>query len=595
MRESTPTAPMPARRCSPWLAVLLLMAPAAHAADFVVGAGCTYTSLQDALAATLLNGPDMDTIRVVRNQTYAGEYLVQNQSVRIVGGYDSCSDTTASGQTTIDRAPSERNFTLETTNATPRTIELAHLHIVFGGAGSSQQTEGGAIHVSGGHSLSLEETTVSGGLASDGGGIFLDGSSLTLDAESAVINNTAISFGGGVACENDGNVYLTGGLVTGNTANFGGGISLGSGCDLEHHAGGPLQGIVLNSASHSGGGIYASGAGTQVFLVGSSAHPAVVSDNEATDSGGGIKLDGTGVEGYLMDAQITLNEATNGGGLGVDLGALLVMDRTLGADCHDSVACSQLSGNTAGNNGGAVYVSGGDATAIIRQTDIRGNTGGAAVGGVSNGTLVLEGSVVAGNFGITMVQVTSNGTFEGRFLTVADNRISNDSAGNTFYRVVATTATVRVLSSIVDDPPGLVYGGVTGGATHLFDCTLVHESASLSGPDFTTSFLTAGDPLFVNRATGDFHLQPGSPVIDFCDGFFTGSAVACDLPTIPSVDAPDCDVDNAERRFDVAGLSHAPLGMGANAHFDLGADEWSPIFADGFESGATGAWSLAVP
>ncbi len=77
-----------------------------------------------------------------------------------------------------------------------------------------------------------------------------------------------------------------------------------------------------------------------------------------------------------------------------------------------------------------------------------------------------------------------------------------------------------------------------------------------------------GDPLWVDPAAGDLHLQPGSPAVDH------GSP---DL-------APADDLDGTAR----------PQGPG----FDIGACELADaasVFADGFESGGTSAWSATAP
>jgi len=77
-----------------------------------------------------------------------------------------------------------------------------------------------------------------------------------------------------------------------------------------------------------------------------------------------------------------------------------------------------------------------------------------------------------------------------------------------------------------------------------------------------------GDPLWVDPATGDLHLQLGSLAID------NGSSLL----------APVDDYDGDPR----------PQG----AAWDIGADEYGNttlIFADGFESGDTSAWSVVVP
>jgi hypothetical protein len=80
--------------------------------------------------------------------------------------------------------------------------------------------------------------------------------------------------------------------------------------------------------------------------------------------------------------------------------------------------------------------------------------------------------------------------------------------------------------------------------------------------------LTAASPAwFADEATGDLHLLPTAPALD--------------LVTRLS----DCvdDFDATER----------PAAAGAA---DVGGDELgAPLFADGFDSGATGAWTVTVP
>ena len=92
------------------------------------------------------------------------------------------------------------------------------------------------------------------------------------------------------------------------------------------------------------------------------------------------------------------------------------------------------------------------------------------------------------------------------------------------------------------------------------------------------------------RRHGDQHLVVGgSPTITAIDPV-TGD---------PSLD-PDYRLQADSAAIDVgadAGVvddidGHPrPLGLGP----DIGADEFAPMFADGFESGDTSAWSVTVP
>ena len=70
-----------------------------------------------------------------------------------------------------------------------------------------------------------------------------------------------------------------------------------------------------------------------------------------------------------------------------------------------------------------------------------------------------------------------------------------------------------------------------------------------------------------------FH--PSSPAIDSCDTF--------------SYTPLDSDFDLDARGFDLVSVPNL-LGP-----FDRGADEVVPLFANGFESGNTSAWSSTSP
>jgi len=90
-----------------------------------------------------------------------------------------------------------------------------------------------------------------------------------------------------------------------------------------------------------------------------------------------------------------------------------------------------------------------------------------------------------------------------------------------------------------------------------FDCLVSNELATLTGA--TRSFVD--DPLFVDAAADDYHVQETSPAIDACDD--------SNPPT-----AADIDGDDRGRDF----------GSASAQVFDIGADEvWFGIFADRFE------------
>lgn len=552
-------------------ASVLFVTSGAGAATFTVGAeaGCSSNSIPGALLLSILNGPGLDVIRIAENQSYSGQNIViSNQSVSLIGGYSSCSDTTAGGQTILSGAGGSSDPVIEimgTDNGT-RQVELVNLEISGG--------EDGGVVISGANIVSIQDSLITGNQSMSGGGIWLDGADgavLTLAPDAGVVANNAdhlLGFGGGIYCEGGGTIILEG-LVANNDAWFGGGVSL-IGCTMNDYAGGALRGIVGNTAS-LGGGIYAAASST-VNLYGNSQHPAIVSSNVASQWGGGIWTVG-GTSLAVKDSWIFDNDAGKfAGGVGVSQGSTFFMDRTYGADCHTADRCSKLSGNRVTRSpyrGGAVYIEEG-CTADIRQTYLEGND--ALFGSVAwvegpGAQLLLEGDVIAGNDGNEAIAQSDGALLRAAYVT---------SHGNTaFYYNASGDTSTQILSSVINDSG--VWGGGVSGASHLYDCLVVAAAWTLENPG---SFVLEADPLFRDIAGWDFHLTAASPAIDYCDTFLY-------TPT-------ETDIDGETRGIDLASVANN-LGP-----FDAGADEWSEgaanrIFTDGFESGNTSAWSDVLP
>jgi len=571
-----PSASSNTRRYTAVLAygLAILAANFAGAATFTVGAtaDCSSNSIPGALLLSALNGPGLDVIRLASDQSYTAQHVViSNQSVSLIGGYSSCSDPTGGGQTTVSGAGGSSNPVVEisgTVNGT-RSVELVNL-VISGG-------EEGGVVITGANLVSIQGSLITGNQRDYGGGISLDGSDgaiLTVTESTGVIGNSAVGgagAGGGIYCVNGGTVLLSG-LVADNSAWFGGGVGLVT-CSMNDFAGGPLRGITGNTATF-GGGIAAFNASV-VNLYGSPSRPALVDGNIAAGNGGGVYVSESTV--VARDSWITNNTAGDlGGGVAVSLGGSFGAVRTLGAECHTADRCSRISGNIANGTagGGAVLVEG-DGVADIRQTYIEGNRadfGSAARVGGAGSQLLLEGDVVAGNIGASVIQQGGGSFVRAAFVT--SDRNTGGGAGYGFYSNETDTTETRIHSSIINDP--LVWGGGVNGATHFYDCLLVASSLGLANPG---TLVTVADPQLRNPAAGDFHLDLGSPAIDYCDTF--------------TYTPQNSDVDTEARGTD---LPSAPNGVGV---YDLGADEWSEaalvLFGDGFERGNTSAWSVTVP
>lgn len=95
------------------LVVAFFFAGSVSAAVFTVGAdeACDFHDLQEAIWSTWFNdivGPSADEIHIARNQTYMGEYVIEDQEVKLRGGFDDCADSTPSGRTKIVRPAGQR-------------------------------------------------------------------------------------------------------------------------------------------------------------------------------------------------------------------------------------------------------------------------------------------------------------------------------------------------------------------------------------------------------------------------------------------------------------------------------------------------------
>jgi hypothetical protein len=556
------------------MACMLLGSGASVAATYKVGtsAGCTHANLPLALAAAAGN-PGADEIQLPKNLTYTGEFFIESP-VHLRGGFATCASTTPSGRTTVTRAANERVFTIQ--NAAGLVI-LEDLNLNFPGGVSAVLAQGGVIHLTGAANiLLLQNTYVLNGTAGDGAGIFVQDARLILSEGSLVAQNRASLTGGGILCRG-GQVELQSGGVAVNEADYGAGIALELGCTGFAWGSDTFEGIYQNEATEDGGGLYLTG-GSDFELLGDSQHPALLIENTA-NRGGGAYSAGPGSDLIARDAHIESNHAVELGG-GVFLGQFgyLLMERTLGSNCHDPVRCSSLSNNSTDSMpfsgyGGAITVDRG--YAHINQTYVENNTSwGAAVARlyVGDSQLSMEGSVVHGNSadpGTELIHMGGGTTTRIRYSTFGNN------GGLTMFQDSGTnTSVLQIHSSVLYDQAGsTIYGGASPNPPNLVDCSLVSSVQSFQNFVVTrTALVSPGFSLFVNPPAGDYHLRPDSQAIDRCDA---------------SVVAPQyADIDGDSRGYD------HPL-FNIIGPYDLGADETGepPLFADGFESGNTSGWS----
>lgn len=436
---------------------------------------------------------------------------------------------------------------------------------------------GGAIYLEQGAQL----TTLSAGLdnvfrdntAERGGAIYVTDVGTSVELDEAVVHENQATRGGGIYVQSGGQVTLKGGVeIFDNTATReGGGVAAYSNSVISLRDGVSVRN---NSATDNGGGFYLA-TGTHVSGAASGSRGIEIHDNDAA-YGGGLYLTGDGTDAILFNYHIRNNEARiAGGGAAVRFGAFLEMNRGNGIPCANPPRCSVLSENvlTQGTDGSALYIDTG-ASAKLYQTYIEQNRHQipAATSRVvqtrDDGTsLRLEGIQFWENDATYLIGSSDSSSIVAGFITAARNAWTLDE--NTELPVLGAITSgggsLTLASSILVDTRG--YDG-----SILNDCLIIDDDTGLS----TSLTVTVGiDPLLANPAIGDLHLRGDSPAIDYCDTIVFGPEDPLDL------DLEARGVDHPE----------APQGLGL---YDLGMDETlvsRPLFADGFESGDTSAWS----
>lgn len=569
---------------------------------------CDYTAdslnpgqgLQQALddASSDANGADTTEILVANSGNYTGRnYYINDdlggeQSVTIIGGYDTCSSSDPGGHTVLDATGnSSPVITIDAVDP-QQTVSLENLMITGGSA-----EKGGGIRIGNNNWVMATNVSIDANSAENGGGIHVedtggDDTVFWLLNGSFIGNNTADGDGGGLYCTG-GNALVafdsfTG--IMGNSANSGGGFQAQDGCHLVTFSGNP-GGVVNNSVDvNGGGGIVDNGSRLEVvggeggFGFGDPKATTGIGGNSAKLSGGGLWVRDSVVDvtdAWIVENAADANESGNGSGGGVEIlgGGSFSMDRTLAGDnCHQAMHCSRLSGNT-GWSGGAVWADGNGTSVDIRQTWIDSNQTNGGTGTairISNfdgdssqpAQLFMEGNMIVENptgsegglfRGVVDVQTNSSTTIA--FTTFAGNLA--ESVGRNL--IGFDDVSLNVYSSIFWESTGEVYlvDWDNASVDGEIDCAIVHELESLPNNDESTVF---EDPEFdqVDPHLSRYHLTGTSPAINFCD-------TALYSPLEPDIDG--------ESRGQPLG------GSDLFGPYDLGADEHIPdkIFSDRFE------------
>jgi hypothetical protein len=244
---------------------------------------------------------------------------------------------------------------------------------------------------------------------------------------------------------------------------------------------------------------------------------SVIRNNSATVGGGGIYINGGGMT--LTNTTIKDNTAASYGA-GVDING----------GNTDYSGCT-LTGNVSSGVGGAVYLSNASSSASFLNSIIAGNQasqGGAAY--TNGGPVTVNLSTVADNHA-----TSGNG---GAFCTATTSTISatnsilwNNLASGTGHNAYFNGGSMTISDSIVSSGNDGIYTNVPYFAGTFSTLTF-------------NGYLSDNDPMFVDAAAGNYHIQGISDAVDNANA--TG--------------APSDDIDGDSR----------PQGVG----YDIGADEY---------------------
>ena len=309
----------------------------------------------------------------------------------------------------------------------------------------------------------------------NGGGVHCGAESSAAIVDNRIAGNSADKSGGGVYMSDFG-CSLTGNTIEGNSASYGGGVYAAE--DVEIRA----NRIVSNSASSFGGGVAASSHSNSYVTVAEN----VIDENVATE-GGGIHI-GNNVRAEILDNVIRMNTAQgNGGGISVSYrDAVIRRNRIV-----------RNSASLSGGLGGGIALVGNDPSAVVTDNLIVLNqaySGGGIASDSRWSPITLTANTLTKN-----VATRGGGIFARRGgHPVVGNAILWDN--------LAQSGSEIYLESNNNSGLKISYSCVKPGATAIFLGT---------GANFDVGAgVILTNPLFVDVASGDFHLTAPSPCRD---------------------------------------------------------------------------------
>jgi len=290
--------------------------------------------------------------------------------------------------------------------------------------------------IGGSSNIRFEHIGITGGTSNRGGGaVRMEGDNpvLTIGEGTRIFNNKAALSGGALGIVN-GKLFIEGGVISGNIAGeelYGGGIFIGEDAEFIMSGGE----ITENEADYGGG----------IMILGNfSMLNGNISKNKANISGGGVWVLDDG-EFIMSDGQIQFNTASIGAGITARGNFVLkngnisenIAENAYGGVYIFAGTFLMEGGTINGNKCGEDDIGGGvailkDANFTMTGGSILNNEAGFAAGAAIQGNFILKNGIISANYaeanggGVTVVE---GGTFIMENGIISDNKCGDDYAG----------------------------------------------------------------------------------------------------------------------------------------------------------------------
>lgn len=586
--------------------------PELYVGDVASDSACTHNDIQSAIdAATCIYGTK---IFVTREHTYTSQSLnISDKNVTLIGRGDgiSCGPVTIGICDPIIGCPPPPTAPLViiggtngasvitingTSNVTLRYLDITNV-------GNNANGNGGGVDFDGSGSLTLDTSWVANNHAANGGGVYFNGSgaspsTLSVLAHSEIFSNTADGDGGGILVAgnsvlnvlqsdiliqfnnapggNGGGIDVIGpakayigspgvigvagqiGVVSNNTAAYGGGVAIMSGSNdgdyplvqlFTTNAALPVE-ISSNTASHTGGGIYLKGY-TNAFPDFANYARLCAWDFRIEDN---IAQEGAAIYGDVDSGVNDVGSFVELGGCYLSGG--LLPDPPEAVACKNSASCNTIDDNQATDPalGSAILI---QDNGLLNANRLAMRNNGVAhairiVGDSTNTFLsdcLLADNTVAGE----LIYLTGSATP----LTIEACTFANNTIGTS--HVIHAESDVSINDSIIAEPDTLALDYSGDPANLIVHYVVSNDLTTLGG---VAPGVIQGTPSFVDLAGGDYHLRAG--------------LLGVDLAPVPSGfdRTQGVDLDGNPRNVDL------PSVVNAYGPRDIGAYEIQNLFRE---------------